>query len=101
MSRLRNHVLGRWGVFFIVALTLLPLTLSGHHHTTTEASQSPCAICVAVHHAPAANFALLPHIALILHSFAFVATPVRAPVHVFRPFTASRAPPLAFLVRLA
>jgi hypothetical protein len=95
MSRLRYHALQRVGAIFIIALTLVPLALSGHHHTTAEGPESCCAICVAAHHAPAASLVLLPRIAPILHSFTFVATPVGAPVHVFRPFTAGRAPPLS------
>lgn len=98
MIRLRGHTL-RIGALFIIALTVVPLALSGHQHTTTEAS--PCAACVATHHAPAANLAPLPRIAPTLYSFPLAATQVAAPVHVFRPFKTGRAPPVLLTARVA
>ena len=97
MQRLREHSLRCAAAFFFVALTVVPLAASGHYHTTTEAAQNPCAVCAVALHAPTVAPPLLPRITPILHSFAVAAAASGAPVQIFRPFTAGRAPPLSSL----
>jgi hypothetical protein len=101
MSWLRDQALQRVGALFIIALTLVPVALSGHHHRITQSSTSDqCPICVATHHAPAASPAPLPRLAPIFHSFPLATTPVAAPAHAPRPFRNGRAPPLLFAARI-
>jgi hypothetical protein len=101
MSRLRDQALQRVGAVFVIALTLVPLALSGHHHKALDAGASrSCAVCVATHHAPGARLPLVPRVAPVLHSFQLPETRVVAPAHVFRPFRTGRAPPALFTARV-
>ena len=102
MAWLREHALRCVGTLFVIALTLAPIALSGHHHTTFEGgASSRCAMCVATHHAPAVHLPLLPRIVPILHGFQLPASHVVAPAQVFRPFTTGRAPPVSFTLHVA
>jgi len=94
MAWLRNHALAVVRVSVLVALTLVPLALSGHFHANPEgSSSSTCALCVATHHAPAAQIALLPWTAPILGTVQLQTATFRAPGWVFQLYTPGRAPP--------
>lgn len=102
MRRVRHYALERVRVFFVVALTLLPLALSGHFHTTTAGSSpDTCAVCVVKHHTRAASPLLRPIAAPILTSSAVVVRPAAVPAFVSVPCRIGRAPPALFAVRVA
>jgi hypothetical protein len=89
-----RQVLQRGGALLFVVLTLVPLAVSGHYHPTPHASApASCALCVAVHHAPAAQSSIHLHVAPILQLDAIPAQGLAALIQVFRPFAAGRAPP--------
>ena len=93
--------LRRLRALLVIALTLVPLALSGHQHAAPQrGAADSCAVCVAAHHAPAANLAPLPHLVPILDGFRITAAGVTAPAHVFRPLQVGRAPPLPLIARV-
>jgi len=94
MKRLRQHACQRVRVFILVALSLVPIALSGHFHTATAGSTSDsCTACVVKHDSRIANLAVQPLSALVLHVSAVVVLIAAAPAHVSRPFRTGRAPP--------
>ncbi len=102
MRRLRYRALQRVRVLLIIALTLVPLALSGHFHTTTQRSApDSCAACVVTHHSRAASLSLLPVAAPLLNSSAVEVSIAAAPADVSRSFRSGRSPPVLFTAGLA
>lgn len=52
LRRMRRSTFCWLGQICLVALLLVPVFLSAHHHAAPDES-SNCAVCVAVHHGPA------------------------------------------------
>jgi len=102
MRSLRHHALQRLRVLFVVALTLVPLALSGHFHTATKGSTpDACGACVVKHHSRAASFSQPPVSGPVLESTTVVVSIAAAPAHVSLPFRTGRAPPALFSSRKA
>lgn len=79
-------------VLALLLLLLLPVVESGHHHATAESS-APCAVCIAVSHAPAVFSAPVAVLALTL-ALAPTPTPTfEAPAQRVHSPKAGRAPP--------
>lgn len=94
MRRLRHHPLHYVRVFFVIALTLVPLALSGHLHIT-QRNNTPdvCAACVVKHQSRSTSLSPLPISGPILTRFEVVESIAAAPAHVSLPFRTGRAPP--------
>src|SRR5579862_6291209 len=77
-----------------VILTLIPLLLSGHHHSTPdEGTPDSCALCVVGHHMPATQSPVQVSVAPILHLAPTPERCVSPPAQHVRPFVRGRAPP--------
>lgn len=94
MTRPRRPLLHFARALLVIALTLLPLALEAHHHTTPYGSApDSCRLCAVVHHTPAAlspvQFCVVP----LLHDIALPALGETPPARAFRMLESGRAPP--------
>lgn len=97
MRRLQHHVLQCVRVFVLVALTLVPLALSGHFHNATEhGTPDSCVACIAQHQAHGACVSLAPVTTPVLNRSPVVAPVTSVPAFISRPFRTGRAPPALF-----
>jgi len=102
MRRVRHYALERVRVMLVVALTLLPIALSGHFHTATAGSTcDACSVCVVKHHTGAANPLLRPIAAPVVTTSAVVVFTTAVPAFVPVPCRIGRAPPAPLAVRVA
>jgi hypothetical protein len=97
MKALRREIPQRVGVLFVLALTLVPLALSGHFHTAADqGTLDACAGCVVRHDSRATSPSPAPVTAPVFDSFAVVVCIAAAPPCISRPLRNGRAPPLPF-----
>jgi hypothetical protein len=80
------------GILGLVGLLVVPMALSGHHHAGTRSSDG-CAVCLVVHHAPAAAPIALTVNTLAVPSFPVALDPIVAPLPCSRTTHLGRAPP--------
>ncbi len=85
----------------LVALLLVPLVSSGHHHGADARSAGSCALCVVTHHAPAVVAALPTAPAPTALQLAAPLQPVAAPPHRVPSSVAGRAPPITFPITIS
>jgi hypothetical protein len=85
----------------LVALLLVPLVSSGHHHAPDARSAGSCALCVVTHHAPAIVTALPSAPAPSALQLAAVSEPIAAPPHRVPSSVAGRAPPITFPITIS
>lgn len=97
MKPLRREIPRRLGVLFVLALTLVPLALTGHFHTAADqGTLDACAGCVVRHDSRATNPGAASLTAPGFDSFALVVCIAAAPACVSRPPRNGRAPPVPF-----
>ncbi len=83
------------GTVLLLVLLVVPLILSGHTHPFGHPTAADaCAMCVAVHHAPALTAPPILYVAPVGESSAVAAAPTAGPRIPCLPSRTSRAPPL-------
>jgi len=95
MQHLRRRSLRRWSSLLLVALLLVPIAFSGHRHAADAAQDGNCAICVVVHHLPAASAPVVAHVAPVLVALRLPGALPAVLTTDARPLALGRSPPLA------